>query len=221
MGTKTPYLEKGSDPWPREREPVLKKLKAAASKPSGPRPAVSSTNVRGGSAHSSASPSDSSDSESEDDSEYYSQSDKETEPDEPSPLPATRPADPSKAVEYDVIKAVWAKRSVGLSGTVIRTALGEYWNIFKAVRDKWKSKSTSLQQAIEKKDHASSKTYERRVIEQRRLLESCIRLTLKHGHPDIIEKYVKNFFVRSFVSSIPVLYPCVVIIMNEATPRAI
>ena len=100
-------------------------------------------------------------------------------------------------MEFDIIKAVWAKRSVGLSGTVIRTALGEYWNIFKGVRDKWKSKTTSLQQAIEKKDQANSKAYERRVLEQRRLLESCIRLTLKHGHPDIIEKYVIFLFLPS------------------------
>ena len=136
------------------------------------------------------SPSDTSESESEDESDYYSESEAVPEPEEPSPLPATRPADPNKAIEYDVIKAVWARKNVGLSGTVIRTALGEYWNIFKTIRDKWKSKTTSLQQAIEKKDQIGIKTYERRVVESRRLLESCINLTLKHGHPDIIERYV-------------------------------
>ena len=188
--------EKGKDPWPREREPVLKKLKTAEAKLSGPRTPAASTQTYTGSVAESASPSESSESESEDESEYYSESEEIPEPEEPSPLPANRPADPNKATEYDIIKAVWAKRNVGLSGTVIRTALGEYWNIFKTIRDKWKQKTTSLQQAIDKKDQVGMKTYERRVIESRRLLESCIGLTLKHGHPDIVQKYV-NFCITS------------------------
>lgn len=166
----------------------------------GPRTPAASTHAHNGSVAESMSPSESSESESEDESEYYSESEEVTEPEEPSPLPANRPADPSKAIEYDVIKAVWARKNVGLSGTVIRTALGEYWNIFKTIRDKWKAKTTSLQQAIEKKDQASIKTYERRVVESRRLLESCISLTLKHSHPDIIEKYV--YFLLSFFFSL-------------------
>lgn len=188
--------EKGKDPWPKDREPVLKKLKTAEAKLSGPRTPVASAQPRIGSAAESASPSESSESESEDESEYYSESEEVPEPEEPSPVPVNRPVDPNKAIEYDVIKAVWARKNVGLSGTVIRTALGEYWNIFKTIRDKWKGKTTSLQQATDKKDQVSIKTYERRVIESRRLLESCISLTLKHGHPDIIEKYVRflSFF---------------------------
>lgn len=188
--------EKGKDPWPRDREPVLKKLKTAEAKLSGPRTPAAPTHAHNGSVVESASPSESSESESEDESEYYSETEEAPEPEEPSPLPANRSADPNKAIEYDIIKAVWAKKSVGLSSTVIRTALGEYWNIMKTIRDKWKGKTTSLQQAIEKKDQVGIKTYERRVVESRRLLESCIRLTLKHGHPDIIAKYV--FFLSSF-----------------------
>lgn len=190
-------VEKGKDPWLRDREPVLKKLKTAEAKLSGPRTPAAFTNPHNGLVAESASPSESSESESEDESEYYSESEEVPEPEEASPLPTNRPADPSKAIEYDVIKAVWARKNVGLSGTVIRTALGEYWNIFKTIRDKWKGKTTSLQQAIEKKDQVGIKTYERRVVESRRLLESCISLTLKHGHPDIIKKYV--IFLSSFV----------------------
>lgn len=201
-------VEKGTDPWHRDREPVLKKLKVTETKLSGPRSATRSPQARTGTTAESASPSESSDSDSDDDSEYYSESDVEIEPEEPSPLPTTRPADPSKAVEYDVIKAVWAKKSTSLSGAVIRTALTEYWDIFKGIRDKWKIKSNSLQQAIEKKDQTNSKTFERRVLEQRRLLESCIRLTLKHGHPDIIEKYVSfPFFLSSDSLAALTLYP--------------
>ena len=167
----------------------MKKLKLTESK-LGSRPPKSAASSRPGSIAESASSSESSDSESEDDSAYYSESDVEVQPEEISPLPPNRPADPNKAVEYDVIKAVWAKKSVGLSSTIIRSALSECWNIFKGIRDKWKSKATSLQQAVEKKDQANTKAYERRVLEQRRLLESCVGLTLNHGHPDIIEKYV-------------------------------
>ena len=173
----------------------MKKLKTTEQKLSGPRSAAPSHSYPG-SKTESASPTESSDSDSDDDSEYYSESEVEVEPEEPSPVPASRPVDPNKAVEYDVIKAVWAKKNVGLSSTVIRTALTEYWDIFKGIRDKWKARSTSLQQAIDKKDQANIKTYERRVLDQRRLLESCLRLTLKHGHPDIIEKYVLFPFVH-------------------------
>ena len=170
----------------------MKKLKLTESK-LGSRPVKSKAISRTGSVAESESSSEPSDSESEDDSAYSAESDVEIQPDEPSPLPASRPADPNKAVEYDVIKAVWAKKSAGLSSTVIRSALTEIWDIFKGIRDKWKSKATSLQQAVDKKDQANMKAYERRVVEQRRLLESCIGLTLKHGHPDIIERYVFPF----------------------------
>ncbi|KAL9131279.1 MAG: hypothetical protein Q9217_000767 [Psora testacea] len=179
-------IEKGNDPWHPDREPLVKKLKVAAKKQAGPRSAVPLVQSRG------ASTSESSESDSDDSSEYYSESEPEKETDEPSPLPAMRPADPKKAVEYDLIKAVWAKRSSNLSGTVIRAALGGCWDIFKGIRDKWKSKANSLQQAIEKKDQANEKAFERRVTEQRRLLESCIHLTLKHGHPSIVEKLGEN-----------------------------
>lgn len=199
-------LEKGSDPWNRDREPVLKKLKKTETQLAGPRPANAS-HSRSGSVAESASPTETSDSDSEDESGYYSESDVEVEPEEPSPLPATRPTDPNKAVEYDIIKAVWARKSVGLSSTIIRTALPEYWEIFKGIRDKWKAKAASLQTAIDKKDQANVKIYERRVQEQRRLLESCIHLTLKHGHPDLIEKYVTFFFFPPLASTTSFMNP--------------
>jgi len=187
------FIEKGSDPWHRDREPVLKKLKKTETQLAGPR-STNASHSRSGSVAESASLTETSESDSEDESDYYSESDVEIEPEEQSPIPAIRPADPSKAVEYDVIKAVWAKKNVGLSSTVIRTALGEYWDIFKGIRDKWKAKAASLQTAIDKKDQTNIKAYDRRVQEQRRLLESCIGLTLKHGHPDLIEKYVPFSF---------------------------
>jgi len=180
--------EKGDGLWHRDREPLLKRLKTAAVKQAGPRPATATTQGRGSSAGDSASSSESSDSGSDDESETYSDSGREEEPEEPSPLPTIRPADPSKALEYDLIKTIWAKRSAPLAGVDIRNALTECWNIFKGVRDRWKEKTTRLQQATEKKDQPNKNAFERRVVEQRRLLESCIRLALNHGHPSIVEK---------------------------------
>ena len=178
-------LERGDDRPHPDRGPIIKRLKAAATKLAGPAPPPTASGSQADSG------SDSSDSESEDESEY-SDSELEIEPEEPSPVPLARPADPNKAIEYDIIKTVWAKKRAVLSGTVIRTALTECWNIFLSVRDGWKKKTSSLQQAIEKKDNANKNAYERRVVEQRRLLESCIRLTLKHGHPSIVEKLGEN-----------------------------
>lgn len=183
--------EKGTGPWPSSREPLLKKLKIA-SKSSVSRP--TSAAARGFPVPDSPSTAESS-SESEPDaggSDYETGSEEEVEPEEPSPLPPTRPLDPIKAVEYDATKAVWAKRRVILSGAVIRTALSEYWSVMKGIRDKWKSEVVAVQQAAEKQEKAKVIEYERRAANQRKLLESCIRLTLKHGHPDIIEKYVTS-----------------------------
>ena len=178
-------LERGDDRPHPDRGPIIKRLKTAATKLAGPAPAQ----ARSGS--SANSESESSDSESDEDSEY-SDSDLEIEPEEPSPVPLARPSDPSKATEYDILKTVWAKRKSVLSGTAIRTALTESWNIFLSIRDGWKKKTTSLQQAIEKKDTTNKNAFERRVLEQRRLFESCTRLTLKHGHPSIVEKLGEN-----------------------------
>lgn len=179
--TLTIGTEKGDGPWHPDREPLVKKLKLAAAKQAGAKPSASSAQSR------TSSSSDSSDSDS-DDSSVYSESEPEKLPDEPSPLPPSRPVDPNKAVEYDLIKAVWAKRSSVLPGPAIRSALTETWDIFKAIKDRFKSKQTSLQQAVEKKDQTNERAFERRVTEQRRLLESCINLTLKHGHPSIVDK---------------------------------
>ncbi|KAL8814194.1 MAG: hypothetical protein Q9223_006563, partial [Gallowayella weberi] len=184
------YKEKGTGPWPVSREPLLKKLKLSA-KSSVVRTSAGS---RGTSTTSSPSSTESeSDSEQDAaDSDYETGTEQEDEPEEPSPLPSVRPTDPMKAIEYDIVKAVWAKRRVILSGVVIRTALGEFWTVIKALRDQWKGEATILQQATEKKEKAKMIEYDRRASNYRKLLESCIRLTLKHGHPDIVENFLTN-----------------------------
>ena len=183
--------EKGTGPWNLSREPVRKKLKRTSISSIASRPASSSASSGSPpTAESISSAESSSESESEGDSNYSSDSDGELQIDEPSPLPHSRPTDPEKATEYDITKAVWAKRSVALSGAVIRTALGECWELFKAIRDKWKAEIAILQQVEEKKDGEKILRCKSRIEGKRRLLESCIRLTLKHGHKDIVERYV-------------------------------
>ncbi len=136
-------------------------------------------------------------------SEYSSGSDEENEPDEPSPLPQNRPIDPSNATEYDALKAVWAPRNRILSVAAIRTALGDFWVVVKGIRDKWKSENLDLQQAEQKKNQPKIAQLTRSISEQRRLLESCIRLALTHGHQDITEKYVRFLYLFPQHISIP------------------
>ena len=141
-------------------------------------------------AQSDSSSSSESESGSEEESEYSSESDDQAGSDEPSPLPAARPTDPRKAIEYDIIKCVWSKRTARVTADAIRTALGEYWEIIKRIRDNWKAEATVLQQIDEAKDKARADQYKSRAAEQRRIIESAFRLTMQHGHRDIVEKYV-------------------------------
>ncbi|KAL8897453.1 MAG: hypothetical protein Q9207_007211 [Kuettlingeria erythrocarpa] len=202
--------EKGTGPWPPSREPLLKKLKITA-KSSITRP--TSVSSRGTSVADSPSSIELS-SESEPDaggSDYETGSEEEVEPEEPSPLPSNRPLDPIKAVEYDAVKAVWAKRRVILSGAVIRAALSDFWSVMIGIRDKWKAEVAVLQQVSARQEKAKIIEYERRTANQRKLLESCIRLTLKHGHPDIIEKYVippQSHSVTISAFCLPVHHTC-------------
>lgn len=185
--------EKGDGPWSAGREPLLKKLRISAPKSARPRSAGLSVSQRGTSSVEYESAADSSsESESEEDSDYYSGSEEDMEPEEPPPLVPSRPDDPVEATKYDVVKAVWAKRSSNLTGPVIRAALGDYWNVIKAVRDNWKTEATGLQKAEETKDQTKIKNCQRRVAEQRQIMETAIELTLKHGHRDIVAKLGEN-----------------------------
>lgn len=181
-------VEKGSGAWSPARQPVLKKLKRSIGSHSFTRPVPSSATSQGLSTlDSTSSPDSISDSETEG-SDYSSGSDEENEPDEPSPLPPTRPNDPSKAIEYDALRVVWAPRNKILSVAAIRTALGDFWAVLKGIRDKWKLENIELHQAQLKKSQLRIKQLTLSLTEHRRLLESCIRQALTHGHQDIIEK---------------------------------
>lgn len=183
----------GNTLWSEARRPPSKKVKVAVPKTARSRGVGSGGLSRTpDSAEEESTPESSSESEPDDDSDYDSGSEEEVEPEETSPLPATRPTDPSKATEYDVIKAVWAPRASPPAPSAIRTALGDYWNIVKALRDVWKADSTSLQQAEDEKQTTRIPDLKRKVLEQRNLLEVILAKTLEHGHKDIVEKYVNH-----------------------------
>ena len=141
--------------------------------------------IQGAGSGSSASASEvDSDDGSNDDSTF----DEDDEPPEPSPLPASRPTDPKKAIEYDVVKCVWARKRLNLTGDAIRTALGEYWNIVKRIREFWKAEILAMQEAEGQKNQAQAAQRKARAAEQGQILSTVLSLTFEHGHRDIVEK---------------------------------
>lgn len=193
------YPEKGDGPWNPARAPLLKKLKRCMRRSSGSRTSTSSPASQGlSSLDSASSPESQTGSDSEEGSEYSTGSDEDLEDDAPSPLPSSRPTDPTKAVEYDALKAVWAPKNKILSADVIRSSLADYWDLMRRLRDQWKSEVVSLQQAELRTENATTVQLRDSVNDKRRLIESCIRTALIHGHHDVIERYVYLFFSFPF-----------------------
>ncbi len=192
-------------PWGEARRPPFKKLKVAVPKTARSRglglgfPGTSRTSS---SFREESSSEPSSESEPEDGSDYESGSEEELDIEEISPLPAARPAEPSKAIEFDIIKAVWAPQASPPTPAAIRSALGDYWNVVKAVRDVWKADFAALQQAEDEKQLRKLPELKSKVLEQRKLMEVVLARTLETGHRDIIEKYVGYLFL------IPGFYDC-------------
>lgn len=188
------FPEKGDGPWNPARASLLKKLKKCMRRSSGSRTLTSSPASQGLSTlDSTSSPESQTGSDSDEGSEYSTGSEDDLEVEAPSPLPSSRPTDPTKALEYDALKAVWAPQNKILSADVIRSSLGDYWDLMRRVRDQWKSEVTALQQAELRTENATTVQLRDSVNEKRRLIESCIRTALIHGHRDIIERYVNHF----------------------------
>lgn len=127
-----------------------------------------------------------SETESSDEESDYSSSDSDLEITEPSPVPTTRPADPLQGVRYDTLKAVWLPRRVVASAEQIRKALGEFWEIIRTVRDRWRADSNAVKQAEEAKKHSELPLLKDRVKTQRDMMESALKATLEHGHPEVL-----------------------------------
>ncbi len=65
----------------------------------------------------------------------------------------------------------------------------------KAVRDTWKSDAAALQQAEAEAKAQNLQQLKNKVSEDRRLMEVILAKTMEHGHRDIIEKYVRSFYL--------------------------
>ncbi|KAF2758307.1 hypothetical protein EJ05DRAFT_346721 [Pseudovirgaria hyperparasitica] len=130
--------------------------------------------------------SDASDSSS--DGSYDDSSDDE----ETSPLPGTRPSGALDSVRYDTIKAVWLSRRDGAQAERIRTALGDYWDLIRTIKDRWKKDSDAVKEAEEKKRLGEIDLLKDRVQIQRGMLEMALRSALENGHPEVIRLLGQN-----------------------------
>ena len=175
----------GNEPFDARIRPALKKLKMSSKSQKSQTPAVSmGTQVA---SPSSDEESPSSEEGSDDDSEYDG-----AEPAQISPLPASRPQEPDKALEYDVIKVLWHKRRTQLTGSTIRGALGAYWSLIKPVRDAWKTEYSAISEAEAKNDKLKVEQHKLLANHHRKILEAGIQATAEHGHQDIVSKLSEN-----------------------------
>lgn len=124
---------------------------------------------------------ESSSSDADDDSTYSSDDENE------SPLPAKRPEKPKEGTEYDAIKALWRGKRKNLESATIRKGLGEFWDIVKTIRDRWKADAAAFQDAESKNRKNELPLLESRVKDQRDMLETAFKAALKHGHRGILE----------------------------------
>ena len=125
---------------------------------------------------------ESSSSDDDDESSYTSD-----DVDESSPLPPKRPDKPREATEYDTIKALWRGRRRALDSATIRKGLGEFWDIVKTIRDRWKLDVAAVQVAETKNRTNELPLLNSRVKDQRDMLEAAFKAALKYGHRGILE----------------------------------
>ena len=120
-------------------------------------------------------------------SEVQTSDDESTDPDsdadEEAPMAAARPSDPLQAVAWDTSKALWRSSRRGLTGDDIKAALGQYWLLLKAIRDRW----TELEKAETEKG-AETARLKGQISDQRDLINASLRAALATGHKDIVER---------------------------------
>jgi hypothetical protein len=104
------------------------------------------------------------------------------------PLPSKRPDDDPKAsVEYDTIKALWRNKKKAVDPTSIRKGLGDFWEIAKTVRDRWKTDTEAVKEAESKKRVGDLPLLKSRVKAQREMIEVAFKAAAKHGCKQIVE----------------------------------
>jgi hypothetical protein len=128
-----------------------------------------------------------SESESDSDSDVSLYSDEEDDL-AGAPLPNKRPEESAKdAVEYDTIKALWRNKRKTIDASSIRKGLGDFWEIAKTIRDRWKADTQAVLDAEAKQRVGDLALLKGRVKDQRDMLEVAFRTALKHGFKGILE----------------------------------
>jgi hypothetical protein len=117
-------------------------------------------------------------------------SDSEEEESMHPPIPAVRPVRALEAVKYDTVKTLWRVPYRSVEGDDIRKALGQFWDIVRTIRDRWKSDTTAVKQAEDEKKVHEVPLLKERVMNQRDMLEGALESAAKEGHRDIVEQYV-------------------------------
>jgi len=139
------------------------------------------------SAYSNDGTKDDSDSDSESNTDVSLYSDEEDDL-AGAPLPAKRPEESVKdAVEYDTTKALWRNRRKSVDAASIRKGLGDFWEVVKTIRNRWKTDIQAVEEAEAKGRVNDLALLRSRVKDQRDMLEVAIRTALKHGFKSIIE----------------------------------
>ena len=115
------------------------------------------------------------------------ESDSDIEIEEAPPLPKSRPTDPVKAAEYDVIKAVWHSRSTYIKDELLATRVAQFSELFFKLRDRWKVSNEALKQATESKQAEQASSLKSKVKQNRGIVEMAIKAAVQYGHPHILE----------------------------------
>jgi hypothetical protein len=140
------------------------------------------------------------DSDSSSDSETESESESEEE-EEQAPLPAQRPTEPLKAVEYDTIRAVWYSRYKYIEDAELFSKATQFTELFLKLRDDWKKANELLKSATESKSPSVEKL-KSNVTLLRAVMERAINTALKHGHPDVLLALGQNKRFLAFLQPV-------------------
>lgn len=126
-----------------------------------------------------------SETESDSDQTVSADSSEETEEVEASPLPASRPMDPVKAIEYDTTKALWRPSSRAVSSADMEATLKTFWEVVRPIREQW--------MVLEKEDagkKGSDESLKVKFASELQKLKSALETAVRVSHRMILERYV-------------------------------
>jgi hypothetical protein len=133
------------------------------------------------------SPSDSESDHESPDEEGEDSDDAAEEGNEQSPLPLERPTDPLKAMEYDMIKALWYSSTEYPPDHVLISSMEEFSRLFFKLRDDWKKSVESWKAALENKNpRAEVAALKAAIVKQRELIDVAVNAAVQYGSPAIL-----------------------------------